>query len=152
MPKDFIISILVPSFNQEGLFKEHLKHKWEFNIYSLSCFCYTLAGIIRIKQDNFNDGINLILQSFISYMSDVHTLGTNSKWHLIDRYSAIIVSIYHFYSLNSKSSIIINLLLFLVGFRYLKRSQIMYSLHDDNFLIEHTKWHFISILMAITSN
>jgi hypothetical protein len=132
--------------------KEEIQHMWEFKLYAFSSFTCVIAGIIRIKQGAKQDGINLIFQSFLSYMSDVHTMGIPSRWHIIDRYFAIIISAYHFYSLKSRKSIIVNLFLFMFGFIFLRRSQIFSEQRDIRYLLEHTKWHCILPIMALTSD
>jgi hypothetical protein len=85
-------------------------------------------------------------------MSDVHTLGVRSWYHPIDRYFALFISIYHFYSLKSYRSLVINILLFWIGFKFLKRSQKRYDEHDKIFLLEHTIWHTVAPVMALTSD
>jgi hypothetical protein len=83
-------------------------------------------------------------------MSDVHTIGISSYWHLIDRYFAIIISIHHFYSITNYTTFIVNILLFLKGFQLLKRSQVLYKEHHKDFLLYHSMWHIIIFLMSIT--
>jgi len=149
MPKELLLGIIIPRFSQDGLSKEDVKNFWQFEIYKLSCFLYTIAGIIKIFNGSKYNGICLMVQSLTSYMSDVHTLGTNSKWHAVDRYYALVMSIYHFYIIKSMRIIIINVLLAIIGFKYLKNGQKLYSLNDTNFLNEHTKWHFIAPIMTL---
>ena len=140
------------SFEQNGPNKETLSLNKYWNLYVSSCFFYTFSGLVRFYQGSKIDGINLIIQSFLSYKSDVSTIGLKSHWHLLDRYFAIIISIYHFYSLKTYKTFIINFILFLIGFHLLKKSIKLYEDENEQFLIEHIKWHCVAPLMALTSN
>jgi hypothetical protein len=139
------------STTQNGFTYETIKYHEYFKLYSFSCFFYLLAGLIRIKQKAYVDGINLIIQSFLSYKSDVLTLGLSSKWHIVDRYFAFLISIYHFYVIDSVYKIVINTVLFFTALDYLESSRNDYVNNSSNFLIEHTKWHFVSVIMALFS-
>jgi hypothetical protein len=120
-------------------------------LYPLSCFFYAIAGTIRIYQKSKIDGINLIIQSFISYKSDVDTLGESSIWHPIDRISATYTCIYHFYSIVDHPLVLfLNLGIFCIGYLFLLDSQIKYSRNDATFEYSHIIWHFVSIPMAIS--
>lgn len=153
MPLELFLNIISPEIEQNGgPPKKELEKMPEFYLYASSCFLYFLAGLIRIRQKEYLDGSNLIICSFFSYMSDVHTMGVKSYWHIIDRYFALIISIYHFYSLKTRKSFAINMVLFVLGIIFLKRSQKMYANHQKDFLLEHTKWHMIGPIMALTSN
>jgi hypothetical protein len=140
---------LSPSPVQHGLTFARLNdNKYE---YAFSCFSYLIAGIIRYKQGATLDGFLLINQSFVSYMSDVVTLGKMSWWHPIDRYHAVFTCMYHFYSLTSVKSWILNLIWFSIGFSRLLVSRAIYENHDVAFAKDHIVWHLCSILMAIYS-
>jgi hypothetical protein len=153
MPKKLLIDILIPRCHQEGLTKKDIEKTWQFKIYVLSCGLFTIAGIHKLKQGEKLFGIFLIMQSVISYISDVHTMGIYSRWHAFDRYFAFLMSIYMeirlFYKIKESHEIFINIILALLGFKYLKNSQRLYDLNDINFLIEHSKWHCIAPLITI---
>jgi hypothetical protein len=151
--KKFFINILTPTFEQHGPSFEDIKHHYaEYNIYVLSCFMFILAGLIKINRNVYGFGILLIFQSFLSYMNDVHTLGKISRWHLIDRYYATTMSIYHLYSIRkSNKTLFINGFLFLIGIKYLNESQTLYSKHSTKFMIAHAKWHLVAPIMTLTS-
>lgn len=152
MPIELLKNVLRLDIDDPGLKYEDLKNHKHFKLYAFSCFFYTISGIIRIHQGSRQDGFNLILQSFLSFMSDVYTMGERSYWHIIDRYYALSISIYHFYSLKTRRSFVINFLLFLIGYKFLKKSQYYHTTRSDKILIEHTKWHCVAPIMAITSN
>ena len=147
----FILRIMNPTFEQTGMTSINFQHSAEWTLYKYSSFLYPIAGLIRIHQNAYIDGLNLVVQGYLSYMSDVKTLGLRSKWHLSDRYIAIYVCLYHFYSLRTFKKRIVNFLIFLVGLHFLKKSQTKYLANDKNFLSEHTKWHACSIFLALSS-
>lgn len=152
MPIKLLLNVLNPSIEQSGLTYYDVKDHKYFKVYAISCFFYAISGLIRICQGSQQDGINLIIQSLLSFMSDVCTMGEPSYWHILDRYYALSISVYHFYSLNSQRAFIVNLMLFLIGYRYLKKSQYYYTIHSDKYLLEHTKWHCVAPIMALLSN
>ncbi len=121
-------------------------------IYELSCFFYAISGVIRFYQGSKIDAINLILQSLVSYTSDVIFLGQNSIWHPIDRYLAVYTCIIHFYTLTSSISIIVNSVVLLIGYNFLTKSQELYEKDDPNFSMNHVLWHLASIFMALSSD
>jgi hypothetical protein len=151
MPINFLKQTLSTNTAQTGMVYSDVKDLFEYKLYKYSCLLFALAGIIRGYQGNKIDAINLIIQSMLSYMSDVYSLGLHSKWHIVDRYFATCISIYHFYTLETRKSLVINLILFFIGFNYLNQSRYEYNNHSYNFLITHTKWHCIPPLMALTS-
>ena len=119
-----MIDLLIPETQQNGL---HYENIW----YPISCFFYSMAGFIRIHQGYNIDGLNLIVQSFLSFISDVITLSEDSIWHPIDRYFAFYTCIYHFYTLISYPiSFILNLIVLLIGYEWLTYSQDHYK-NDD---------------------
>jgi hypothetical protein len=151
----FVQSITKFSINQSGLTKEILEKEYPtaFRYYTWSSYLIALAGLVRLLQgrNKFLIGsINLILQSGLSYLSDVITIGRPSYWHLLDRYFAIYVTVHHFYSINTLSCMIINILLFGKGLQLLNLSQVLYGKHDKEFLASHTKWHIIIFLMSVS--
>jgi len=156
MPKKLLSGILIPRFHQEGITKKDVEKTWQFKIYVLSCGLFTISGIYKIHQGEKIFGLFLIMQSVISYISDVQTMGIYSKWHAFDRYFAFFMSIYMeirlfrlFYKTKELHKIFINIILALLGFKYLTNSQRLYDLNDINFLIEHSKWHCIAPLITI---
>jgi hypothetical protein len=152
MPIQFLRLTFTTDISQKGLSYDEVKDTFEFQLYRFSCLFFAFSGLVRIHQKSYIDGFNLIIQSFISNMSDVHTLGITSRWHIIDRYFATCTAVYHFYSLKTRDSLLINLLLFLIGFRYLQQSRHYYNIHSYEFLMAHTKWHCVAPLMALTSD
>jgi hypothetical protein len=121
--------------------------------YTWSCFSYAICGLIRIwLHEAYLDGILLLIQSFFSYMSDVHTLGNESRWHPIDHVSAVSVTFYHFYSLKTAMSWICNGFIFSIALGFLQQSRLAYSKANDEFLVYHTVWHVLSIFIALTSD
>lgn len=148
----FLQDTLTLSVSEPGLTYYDLKNHKYFKLYAISCFFYFISGLIRIYQGSRQDGINLIIQSLLSFMSDVYTLEEQSYWNIIDRYCAVSISVYHFYSLKSYKSFFINLVLFLIGFKYLIRSRQYYTIHSNEYLLEHTKWHSVALVMALLSD
>lgn len=143
--------VLNPSIEQNGLTCKEVKYHPHFKIYVISCSFYAIAGSIRLKNGYTKEGINLMIQSFVSYMSDVHTMGIQSRWHVIDRYFAFTLSVIHLYSLKTQKDYAINFILFLFGLRYFTSSIKYYSKHSTKFLIEHTKWHCVTPIIALTT-
>ncbi len=121
-------------------------------LYEISCFFYAISGMIRFHQESNLDAINLILQSIVSYVSDVIFLGKNSISHPIDRYFAIYTCIVHFYTLKNIRSILINFIVLLIGYNFLTESQELYEKDDPNFSMNHVLWHSASIFMALSSD
>ncbi len=140
------MNILRPCIKQEGL-------EDGGELYEMSCFFYALAGIIRLYQGCNIDAFNLILQSIISYISDVVYLGKDSMWHPIDRYFAIYTCVVHFYTLRDNvASFVVNLMIIIIGYNFLVESQELYISDDIDFSVCHVLWHSASIFMALTSN
>jgi hypothetical protein len=148
----FLQDTLKLSKSQRGLTYYDLKDHKYFTLYAISCFFYAISGLIRIYQGSRQDGINLIIQSLLSYISDVYKLGEPSYWNIIDRYYAVSISIYHFYYLKTPEALSVNLILFLIGFNFLAKSRQYYATHSDKYLLEHTKWHSVAPIMAILSD
>ena len=145
MPIKLMFRLISPEFHQNGIIKKDIEHLIKFKFYKLSCMFFALNGIIKFKTNKYF-GILLVLQSFLSYMSDVYTLGNYSKWHIADRYFAVCMAIYHIYNLKTIHSYIINILLFYTGHKYLSNSQNLYDIGDIKFLDEHIKWHIIAAM------
>ena len=139
------MNILRPTTHQKGLTDGG-------ELYEISCFFYLVAGVIRFHQGSNLDATNLILQSIISFVSDVIFLGKSSIWHPIDRYFAVYTCGVHFYTLKYSMSIILNLIILLIGYNFLVRSQKLYLEDDPNFSVYHVFWHTASIFMALTSD
>lgn len=152
MPIKLLQNVLRPEIDDPGLTYDDVKNHKYFNLYVISCFFYAISGLIRIRQGAKQDGINLIIQSLLSFMSDVYTIGKTSYWHIIDRYYALSISIYHFYSLKTKRALILNSLLCLIGFRYLTISQHYHAKRSDKNLLAHAKWHSVAPMMALLSD
>lgn len=149
--RELLRRVLNPDYNEKGLTKDDVQNHEYFRLYEISCFFYALSGFIRIHQGETQDGINLVVQSIVSYASDVTTMGRPSRWHVIDRYFAFAISVYHFWSLrhSSRKNQFLNVAFFIIGFRFLKNSQKMYVENNQDFLIEHTKWHLIAPIMSL---
>jgi len=149
MPLKLLINIVDPTFEQNGLTRSLVIGSIYWNLYVYSCFLYMIAGLVKIYRKEQIYGFNLIVQSFLSYMSDVETLGQKSHWHLLDRYFALVLSCYHFSTVKTRNTFVLNFILFLIGLRFLKKSIKFYHEKNERFLLEHTKWHLIAPLMAI---
>lgn len=122
-----------------------------FPAYRMSCFAYLVAGLIRFRASPLC-GVLLICQSFLSYMSDVHTLGVESMWHSVDRITALITCLSHFVSVSrNPASLSTNLVVFAQALYWLDESQAMYARGDKRFLTAHTRWHICSLVMAVVS-
>ncbi len=118
-------------------------------IYAVSSFFYAFAGLIRLYQNFHLDAFNLIIQSFLSFISDVITLSIDSIWHPIDRLFAIYTCFYHFSTITSPISFITQLIIFLIGYNFLNDSNNFYDKNDDSFEYYHTLWHMTCIIMLI---
>lgn len=152
MPVKLLQNILRLDIDDHGLAYNDVKDHKYFNLYVVSCFFYAISGLIRIRQGAMQDGTNLIIQSLLSFMSDVYTMGETSYWHILDRYYALSISIYHFYSLKSRLAFVVNFMLFLIGIRYLMISQHYHAKRSDKNLLAHTKWHCVAPIMALLSD
>ncbi len=139
------MNILRPTTHQKGLTDGG-------ELYETSCFLYAISGVIRFYQGSNLDAVNLILQSIISFTSDVVFLGKSSIWHPVDRYFAVYTCGVHFYTLKNSRSIIINLIVLLIGYNFLVKSQKLYLEDDPDFSVFHVLWHTASVFMALASN
>lgn len=148
MPIELLIGIIIPRFHQDGMKVENIDHMLKFKIYKLSCFIFALNGILKMKKEN-TYGTLLILQSFLSYMSDVHTLGMHSKWHAVDRYFALCLALYRTYLVKNMRTYIFNIPLIYAAHEYLRSSQKLYDNNDIDFLIFHIKWHIVASLLIL---
>lgn len=119
-----------------------------FPAYRASCFAYCLAGALRLSTARLS-GWMLICQALFSYMSDVHTLGAESWWHAADRLFALATCAAHFASLDTPASLAMNLVAFSVALTFLDESQEKYAAGDRGFLTAHTRWHLMSLVMAV---
>lgn len=146
MPIELLMGIMTPRFHQDGIKVENIDHMWKFKIYRLSCFIFALNGILKMKNEK-TYGTILILQSFLSYMSDVHTLGIPSKWHMADRYFALCLTLYRAYIVKNMRTYIFNTPLIYAAYEYLRSSQKLYDNNDIDFLVCHIKWHIVAALL-----
>ncbi len=146
MSIELLTGIIIPRFHQNGTRSKDIDHLLRFKIYKLSCFIFAINGILKMKTEKYF-GLLLFLQSFLSYMSDVYTLGYHSKWHVIDRYFAFFMTLYRFYLVKNVRTHIFNIPLIYLAHEYLRKSQLLYDSNNINFLTEHTKWHIVASLI-----
>jgi len=128
----------------------------KINIYSLSCFSYSIVGFFMLKYKTKFDYFNsfypyfLILQGIISYMSDSKYID-NVHWsHNIDKTFApynlfICILIAQYYKINK-----IKWLLIFIGILSLKLGKIsFYNNKIYLYCFFHTLWHTIIPIISI---
>jgi hypothetical protein len=143
------LNILKPTDDQFGFNYDDLNKLLSFKIYILSCFLYAFIGIIKYNSKDKIYGIMLVIQSILSYMSDVKTLGIKSLWHPIDRYFASVLCLYHVTKNRTKRDLIINTILFSFSIKYLNTSKLYYKKYLIEFLFYHILWHITSSIMLL---
>lgn len=131
------------SINECQKFHFHINSRYLLLfIYKTSVLNFTLVGLFRRRWL-----VPMIIQSFISYKSDIQTLGKKSRWHTIDRLYASIISMIHMGTL--KRNYKLQMLLFVVSYYFLNKSQKLYTESNTKFLLYHIFWHTSVPLMVI---
>lgn len=127
----------------------------EYPLYLLSCITYLLVGLKKIRDREKIFGILLMIQTYVTFKSDVMTIGKHSIWHLIDRYYATLLSILYFV-MNSENYIK-KATIFVAGSHLLRNSQIFYykskfypsDYNISRFMMWHTIWHMFVPFMIL---
>ena len=152
---------LINYFPDDDYYKDLKKIKGineckKINLYTLSSFTYLFLGITmyfnNIKSNYYNNFayISIIIQSYITYLSDCKYVNVNHWSHNIDYTLAIYNSI-NFFNIISKYKIKkLDILIILssyisklLGSYYLKKKNI------NNYMKYHIYWHFSIPLLSI---
>ena len=142
--------ILAPTTEQVGFLGHEVEEHKDYPMYVLSCFFFSVAGYYRMRLGYPIEGLFLFGQTGMSLMSDVVTMGRESVWHLLDRYYAVMLTVYMISNLKrTVKNLGLNGVLILLGCYYLKSSQNMYMRRDRRFLRLHTIWHGIIPMLVI---
>ena len=141
-----IIKYLKSRFNFEPFFTKNevfiLKNSgFIWKIYCCSSFSYLLIAILNFSLHS----ILWILQSIFSFQNDVNQLGKKSIWHILDRLYAPLNLVVLFVT---DKTIKIYKYLFSLSLYFLS----IYFAYNKSFilyLISHTSWHIIPVLILL---
>ena len=150
------------------MFEYNLPNSWKyiekevsfFSVYALSSFTFLINGLVLLIRYEKNDliisqkilGIGLILQSVVSFLSDVVYLKRGSVFQIIDRWSALtniswLLFNFSVFIWQEKLFIALSAAIALSLLSESRRSR--EKCDFDNYIFYHTIWHFVSPAFCI---
>ena len=142
---------------------KHTGRLKKINIYSLSCFNITLAGLFLIKYPLNDDYYQtffpklLIIQGILSYFSDVLYVGENNKYNHLDFTFAIYNTIITIILAKKYNLSFIKKMIFISGILIKKLDTYYFkNANIKKYYYTHTIWHtilpFLSIYVVYKDN